>query len=190
MARPLSEEKREAILDAATEAVAAMGTSAPTSKIAKAAGVAEGTLFTYFATKDDLLNALYLSIKSDMRRAVADDALSFDDPHASFRRIWDGMIDWNVDHGAQSKAMRQLAVSDLITDESRQAGSAAFREIEALFAAVISKSALKEEGIAFVGSFLQTLAETTAQFITQQPERRDHYKHLGFTMFWNAINAP
>jgi AcrR family transcriptional regulator len=46
MARPLSEEKREAILASATELVATMGTGAPTAKIASKAGFAEGTLFT------------------------------------------------------------------------------------------------------------------------------------------------
>ena len=44
MARPLSEDKRTAILDAATEVVAMLGVSAQTAKIAKGAGVAEGTL--------------------------------------------------------------------------------------------------------------------------------------------------
>ena len=51
MARPLSEEKREAILEAAAELVAQMGTGASTANIAKAAGVAEGTLFTISGRK-------------------------------------------------------------------------------------------------------------------------------------------
>ncbi len=59
MACPLSDDKRTAILEAATELVALLGVSAPTAKIAKCAGVAEGTLFTYFANKDELLNQLY-----------------------------------------------------------------------------------------------------------------------------------
>ena len=46
MARPLSEDKRTAIIEAATEAVAVLGVSSPTAKIARGAGVAEGTLFT------------------------------------------------------------------------------------------------------------------------------------------------
>ena len=70
MARPLSEDKRTAILEAATEAVATLGVSAPTAKIAKGAGVAEGTLFTYFANKDELLNRLYQELKMDLRDAV------------------------------------------------------------------------------------------------------------------------
>lgn len=41
MARALSEEKRQALLDAAADFVATLGTGASMAKIAKAAGVTE-----------------------------------------------------------------------------------------------------------------------------------------------------
>jgi AcrR family transcriptional regulator len=49
-----------ALLEAATTAFAQSGIAASTAVIARNAGVAEGTLFRYFATKDDLINELYL----------------------------------------------------------------------------------------------------------------------------------
>ncbi|WP_241190326.1 TetR/AcrR family transcriptional regulator, partial [Enterobacter kobei] len=51
MARPKSEDKKQALLDAATAAFAQSGIAASTALIARKAGVAEGTLFRYFATK-------------------------------------------------------------------------------------------------------------------------------------------
>lgn len=189
MARPLSEEKRAAILEAATEAVASSGTGAPTARIAKAAGVAEGTLFTYFPSKDDLLNALYLSIKQDMRSTLPD-ITDESDPQAIFRQLWDGMIDWNLDSEAKSKAMRQLAVSDLITAETRATGSAPFRDIEAMFAAITGRGALKDVSPAFAGALLQSFAETVTQFISREHGQRARYKQAGFAMLWNAITAP
>ena len=55
MSRPRSEDNRIAILEAALCVFAERGNlSAPTSAISKAASVAEGTLFTYFKSKDDL----------------------------------------------------------------------------------------------------------------------------------------
>jgi AcrR family transcriptional regulator len=66
VARPKSEDKKQALLEAATAAFAQSGIAASTSAIARSAGVAEGTLFRYFATKDDLLNELYLTIKADL----------------------------------------------------------------------------------------------------------------------------
>jgi AcrR family transcriptional regulator len=71
MARPLTQEKRNAILRAAVEVVAMEGVGASTAKIAKKAGVAEGTLFTYFANKDALLNQLYIELKTELGNAMA-----------------------------------------------------------------------------------------------------------------------
>jgi AcrR family transcriptional regulator len=43
----------------------------PTSKIAQEAGVANGTLFNYFKTKDELVIALYISVKDEMAEYLA-----------------------------------------------------------------------------------------------------------------------
>src|ERR1700675_4308832 len=98
MARPLSEEKRTAILEAATEVVAMLGVSAPTAKIAKSAGVAEGTLFTYFANKDELLNRLYLKLKGDLRDAMMAGYPSSGSLVDRCGHIWDCYIGWGSAH--------------------------------------------------------------------------------------------
>ena len=66
MARPLSPQKQAALLEAAVAIVAQSGLSATTASIAKRAEVAVGTLFTYFPTKEQLLNEVYLMLKQDM----------------------------------------------------------------------------------------------------------------------------
>ena len=53
-------EKREKILAAALNLFVEFGFhGTPTSKIAQKAGVANGTLFHYFATKEELVVALF-----------------------------------------------------------------------------------------------------------------------------------
>jgi AcrR family transcriptional regulator len=190
MARPLSEEKRDAILSAATDAVAALGIGAATAKIAKAAGVAEGTLFTYFPTKDDLLNALYLAIKEDLHQSLMADYPAAGDLRERIRHVWDRFIDWSLGEPAKSKAMRQLAVSERISETSRRLGSAPFSNIEALLAESVAKGALSEQPIAFAGAVMQALTDTVAQFIQQEPGSSDRYKQAGFNAFWNAIAKP
>ncbi|WP_257394266.1 TetR/AcrR family transcriptional regulator, partial [Enterobacter hormaechei] len=59
MARPKSEDKKQALLEAATAAFAQSGIAASTALIARNAGVAEGTLFRYFA----LMNPLMILVK-------------------------------------------------------------------------------------------------------------------------------
>jgi AcrR family transcriptional regulator len=55
MAKPKSENKRNAILSAAIQVFAERGLGAPTAAITSAAGIAEGSLFTYIKTKDELI---------------------------------------------------------------------------------------------------------------------------------------
>jgi len=59
MSKP-REEKYQAILDAATEAFAEYGYfTCQVSKIAKLAGVADGTIYLYFKNKEDILVSLF-----------------------------------------------------------------------------------------------------------------------------------
>ena len=105
MARPKSDDKRNAILDAATRVFAERGlTAAPTSEISKQAGVAEGTLFTYFKTKDDLINALYREIKLELADAMMSGFPRKKSVRARLRHVWDGYVNWgsNESGAAQS----------------------------------------------------------------------------------------
>ncbi len=116
MARPKSEDKKQALLEAATAAFAQSGIAASTSAIARSAGVAEGTLFRYFATKDELLNELYLAIKlRPVRTMIA--GLDPDEkrPKENARNIWNSYIDWGVRNPMEP-------LSERITDETRRRG--------------------------------------------------------------------
>src|SRR6202521_4522729 len=130
MARPLSEDKRTAILEAATEVVALLGVSAPTAKIANGAGVAEGTLFTYFANKDELLNRLYLELKMDLHDTMMTGYPAGKSLIDRNRHVWDRFIGWGLAHPLKRRAMRQLAVSDRITEENKKLVGDSFGEVD------------------------------------------------------------
>src|ERR1700726_5263452 len=125
MARPRSEDKRNAILDAATRLFAERGlTAAPTSEISKLAGVAEGTLFTYFKTKDDLINALYREIKLELGDAMMSDFPRKKNIRTKLRHVWDRYVKWGIANPKQRKVLAQLQVSQSITKVTRDAGGA------------------------------------------------------------------
>jgi TetR/AcrR family transcriptional regulator, fatty acid metabolism regulator protein len=63
-------DKREAILRAATDVFSARGFfTAQVADVARAAGVAAGTVYLYFKSKDDLLVSIF---EKTMREAIAD----------------------------------------------------------------------------------------------------------------------
>ena len=131
MARPKSQDKRNAILDAATRLFAERGlTAAPTSEISKQAGVAEGTLFTYFKTKDDLINALYREIKLELADAMMSDFPRKKNVGTRLRHIWDRYVNWGIANPKQRKVLAQLTVSEVLTKESKDAAGTPFVEFQ------------------------------------------------------------
>lgn len=60
----------------------------PTSKIAKEAGVANGTLFHYFKTKEDLIIELYLFLKMNMKGTSLNKASNEDSFKNAFKILY------------------------------------------------------------------------------------------------------
>src|ERR1700683_1103704 len=138
MARPRSEDKRNAILSAATEVFAERGLSAATSAISSAAGVAEGTLFTYFPTKDELVNALYREIKLELADAMMSDFPRRASIRNRLQHVWARYTTWGVTTPGQQKVLQQMTVWGGLSEESRRAGTAPFLEIEKMAEAAVA----------------------------------------------------
>jgi len=189
MARPKSDDKRNAILAAAAEIVAEQGLAAPTAKIAKLARVAEGSLFTYFATKDELLNQLYLEVKSDLREAILSALPKAASARDKLRHAWQQYVHWGVSFPEKRKVLAQLGVSERISAQSKAEGNRAFAEINTLLQESIVTGALRERPPAFAGALMGALAEATMDFMAKDPPQAEAYATSGFEAFWNAIAA-
>jgi AcrR family transcriptional regulator len=187
LARPKSEDKRKAILSAAGQVFAERGLGAPTSVISAQAGIAEGTLFTYFRTKDDLLNALYRELKAEL----ADAMLSGFPPRKSFRHrlqhVWNGYVDWGVANPVQHRALLQIEVWAGLTEESRAAGAAPFAEIQSMAEAAREQRVLRDLPHDFVAAIISSLAEATMRQMLNHPKRARTYRDSGFEVLWEGI---
>lgn len=190
MARPLSDDKRNAILASAAQSVAALGMGAPTAKIASGAGVAEGTLFTYFPTKDALLNELYLALKHEVAAAMMAGYPTAGPLKLRWRHVWDRYVDWGAANSAKRKAIRQLAVSDRIGESVKRSGGEAFRDVYALMEESVATGAMTKQPLAFVAAILEALAETTMEFIAREPREHSRYRSAGFEAFWGGAFNP
>ena len=187
MARPLSVEKRNALLAAAVDAVASSGVAASTLKIAKDADVAEGTLFRYFPTKDDLLNQLYLDLKSDLMDFLTADYPADASIKAQFQHLWNRFIDWGMSSSVKRKALRQLEVSDKITEVSQDASQAMFHNLQRMVEKGVETGVLRDQPILFLWGVIQGLADLVLETASRDPAMIDQCKHLGWESLWGAI---
>jgi AcrR family transcriptional regulator len=187
MARPRSEDKRNALLDSALRTFAEQGLGAPTSKIAKGAGVAEGTLFNYFETKDDLLNQLYLEIKAQLRDAMLPGYPRDQDLKARLRHTWHTYVGWGVEYPQKRKVMALLMMSDRVTSAIKMEGSEAFADISRHMQEGTASGALRDQPGEFIAAIMRALADTTMDFMSNEPEQAERYCEAGFEAYWNAI---
>jgi AcrR family transcriptional regulator len=109
MARPKSDDKRRAILEAAMEVFAERGFAhAPTSAISKAAGIAEGTLFTYFSSKDSLIDELYKDLRKEFDKELVDYPFK-GDARARLRFMWETWQECNLSGSTSLSNCEHLA---------------------------------------------------------------------------------
>jgi AcrR family transcriptional regulator len=191
MARPKSEDKRNAILDAATRLFADRGlTAAPTSEISKQAGVAEGTLFTYFKTKDDLINALYREIKLELADAMMSDFPRKKNVGTRLRHVWDRYVNWGIANPKQRKVLAQLTVSEVLTKESRDAGGAPFVEFQAVIRDAMEQHVFRNDvPVELISRSLAALVEATLELTVSHPSKAKQYRDSGFQMFWSSVTS-
>ncbi|MDN7849802.1 TetR/AcrR family transcriptional regulator [Burkholderia seminalis] len=191
MARPRSPDKHEAILAAAARALAEDGATATTARVARLAGVAEGTVFTYFETKDALLNALYLSLKADMREAMMTGFPEHAPVEQAVRHAWNGYVSWGVANPDGRRALQQLGVSGRIDDAHRAAGAEGFGGISTLLREQVAASGAlnRDEAHAFCAALFTSIAETAMESIARDPARADAYREAGFRALWAVLHA-
>jgi AcrR family transcriptional regulator len=187
MARPRSGDKREAITTAAIRVIAAQGLAAPTALIAKEAGVSNGSLFTYFATKADLFNHVYVYLKAAMASAAMKGLPAEAGVREQFLHVWSNWVGWAVAHPDHRRTLSQLGVSDEITPASRSAGHKAMAEVSELVERVRANGPMKEAPKRFVAAILNSLAETTMDYIAQDPGNLDQHCKIGFNALWRVL---
>jgi AcrR family transcriptional regulator len=187
MARAKSEDKRNAILSAATEVFAERGLAAATSAISQAAGVAEGTLFTYFHTKDELINALYRAIKLELADAMMSDFPRRAGLRTRLQHVWDRYAGWGVANPQQHRVLQQIMVWSGLTEESKCAGVAPFVEIEKMAQDAVAQHLFLDRPLEFIAATLSAMADTSIEFMRRSPKQADIYRNAGFEMLWAAI---
>jgi AcrR family transcriptional regulator len=187
MTRPKSEDKRNAIMAAATRAIVTHGLSAPTAMIAQEAGVANGTLFTYFETKADLFNQLYLELKAGMASAALEGLPEEAELREQVFHIWSNWMGWAVSNPESRRALAQLNVSDEITPANRAAAHQTMAGIGELLERSRANGPLRNAPMGFVVAIMNAIADATMDFMIHDPTNAEKHCKVGFDALWRVI---
>ncbi len=184
-------DKRERIIAAALKLFCEQGfQQTSTAAISREAGVATGTLFVYFKSKDELINALYREAKNAMALYFQEDL----DPEASIKEklfhFWQKAIDWALDNQYQFRFFSMYSHSPFISNLTKEEAAEAFK-----FSQDLVEEAKKEKAIINLDSGLLINIfggnlNATVNFITQNPNLRNPQVIIQqtFDIFWKGIS--
>ena len=114
MARPASGNKELDIRNATVAEVAAVGSTAVSvNKIAKRAGISVGTIYRFYETKDDLLFAVYLAVKTDIHNAIMGATNAQQKTEDKIRAMWFGLVEYAI------KAPQDFLFVEMLAPEAR-----------------------------------------------------------------------
>jgi AcrR family transcriptional regulator len=188
MAKPKSPDKRNKLLEAATRVIVLHGLGASTALIAKEAGVSSGSLFTYFETKADLFNELYLEIKSEMASIALQGVPANAKTEDEFYHLWVSMTRWAVSNPEKRRVLAQLAVCEEITQATRDTGHKFMANVAQIIDRSRANGPLCDAPMAFAMAIINSVADTTMDFMVQEPQNADRHCELGFRALWRMLN--
>lgn len=188
--KPVSEDKRQALLQAALKLFTEHGFhGTPTSKIAKEAGVATGTLFHYFGTKEELINQLYLEIKQELRRSLVAGIDNERTIRGKTQKGWMNFVTWALENPGKLQFFNQFSSSPYISNLTREEGVQHFRFLNDLLEEGKRQDMLKDMPTDLLFDITVGMCGVSAMHFMNHPERfQDHaYREMVFTAYWDCI---
>lgn len=189
--KPKDDAKLRAIAKATFKLVEQTGLSGLTmAAIAREAGLATGTLYVYYASKDELLTALYehAKIASAQRLMAGDDAAV---PFRSrFQQMWRNLVRHRVAHSAEMVFVEQYYNSPWFSEESRDLSARLIKGWIDLIESARAQQILKDVPTALlIGSFVGSVRETANLLRSGTLADTEADLAMAFGLCWDGIKA-
>jgi len=184
------DDKRTAIMDAALKLFTEKGFhGTSTAQISKDAGVATGTLFNYFSTKEDLINSLYFEVKGDLSHAMGKDIEAENTFQSKLRKIWLNLIKWGVDNREEFLFAGQFCTSPYITKFTREEVMKEYVFLHDLVNEGIKIGVIRDFSEQLTIAMFYQASRTVVNLILDSDSSQDENKFIedGFQIIWKGL---
>jgi len=183
--------KKQQVLDSALTLFVNQGIDATsTASIAKHAGVANGTLFHHFPSKEALVLALYKDVKQDFALQITPFSLDATQLKQQARKVWDQALDWAIINADKQQFCLQVTQYQQLSAQIKaQVLTEEFGYLPQLILFGQQHQLIANHPIELMvdnahGQFL-----SCSQYFSQNPELANNVDHrkAAFEMFWGAF---
>jgi AcrR family transcriptional regulator len=183
-------DKRTAIMKAALKLFTERGFhGTSTAHISKEAGVATGTLFNYFPTKEDLINNLYFEVKGELSQAMGKDIEAENIFQGKLRKIWSNLVKWGVDNQEEFLFVGQFCSSPYITKFTREEVMKEYVFLHKLVDEGIEAGEIRDFSAELTISMFYQGSRTVVNLILDSDPSQDENKTIedGFQIIWEGL---
>ena len=182
-------DKKTAVLQATLELISEQGFHAtPMSQIAQKANIGVGTIYRYFPSKEDLINSLYIQVKSRLAQHVFKNHLDKKPVRKSFVLLIRTIIDYLIANPMEFLFMEQYANSPLITTATRQEGMRMFEPANNLFMRAKEEALLKKMPMEMINTLTYGAAKALVSlYLFSEIKPDSETLDKGVEAIWDAI---
>jgi len=185
-------DKKTAIMGAALKLFTERGFhGTTTAQISKEAGVATGTLFNYFPTKEDLINSLYIEVKGELSRSMGKEIeieSSFQD---KMKKLWANLINWGLDNQEKFLFVGQFCSSPYITKFTREEVMKEYVFLHELVSEGVKTGEIRSFPEDMIISMFYQGNRTVVNLIldSNQLQNKNKFIEDGFQIIWKGLAA-
>lgn len=181
-------DKKAAALQATLDLIAGQGFhGAPMSQIAQKANIGVGTIYRYFSSKEDLINALYIEVKTRLVRHIVRNYAETMPAREAFLLMMHNIIDYFRENPADLLFIEQYANSPLITAANREEGMRIYAPVWNLFKRAETENLLKDLPLVMISSMTYGAAISIVKLYLfgEAPDKRT--LDAAVEAIWDAI---
>ncbi len=185
-------DKKILIINAAIQLFAEEGVGVPTAKIAKEAGVSNGTLFNYFDTKQNLIDDVCFFIAEKMAAEIFVDLDRSRDMEEIFFHVWSAYIYWAQKNLLEYKVLGLLKSSQIVSES-------VFKKIDNFFAVIdenmeqgIKDNIIKDLPLDLLSEIARGQLDATVSYIQSNKLKKadvDRFTRISFEIYVKGISV-
>lgn len=181
-------DKEKRIIDISLKLFSTKGYgSTTTAEIAKKANIGAGTLFTYYPSKQDLINELYLYANQDFVD-YSKELKEKKDFKKGMIELWGRNIDYALKNPDTFRFLFMFRNSPAITEETKQKAEEQGIFFEKVYNKFRKLNEVKEPYDLFSYIMFGCLV-ATLEFIEKHPEEDiEHIKEISFDYLWDGVS--
>jgi AcrR family transcriptional regulator len=183
--------KKAAALKATLELISELGFQGTSiSKIAEKANIGVGTIYRYFANKEDLINALYIDIKTNSSRVILGNYSKELSTSESLKHVINSTVHYFIKNPIELSLMEQYENSPLITATTHEEVTHLIEPLMDLFRCAVAENLLKELPFEILVTLFSGAVISLAKlYITGKVKIDEKMLNISINAIWDMLKG-